>query len=232
MAVWQFGTQALKTPEYILPPPTTIFHSFIEQLQSAYFWSNVLITLQETALGFVIGGAIATILGVIISQVSALGTAFMPYLVAFQSVPIIAFAPLFLIWFGFGIWSKAFIAAAVVFFPMMINVEQGLRNTNPEMVDMLRAFGASKAQIFWRARVPYSLPSVFTGLDIAVVFAVTGAVVGEYVGSQGGLGFQTLQANFAFDIPQLFAVLIALGAIGVTGHVIVRVVQHRVVFWQ
>jgi NitT/TauT family transport system permease protein len=99
------------------------------------------------------------------------------------------------------------------------------------VVEMLRAFGANEWQVFWRARLKSALPQIFTGLDVAVVLSVGGAVVGEFVGAKGGLGFQTLQANFTFDIPQLFAVLIGLGAMGVSGHVIIRQLQRRVVFW-
>jgi NitT/TauT family transport system permease protein len=216
----------------VLPQPLHVLQSFGDQLHSSYFWSNVVITMKEAALGFLIGCSFAFVMGVLIAEVPALEAAFMPYLVSFQSVPIIAFAPLFLVWFGFGIWSKVMIAATIIFFPLMVNVEQGLKATDPAMVDMLRAFGANEWQIFWRARLKFALPQIFTGLDIAVVFAVGGAVVGEFVGAKGGLGFQTLQANFSFDIAQLFAVLIALGAMGVTGHLVVRALQRRVVFWR
>ncbi len=181
--------------------------------------------------GYVIAVFLAFGLGIAISQVRLVEKALLPYIVAFQTVPKIALAPLFLVWFGFGIASKIAIAALVAFFPILINVIEGLKSIDSEKIEMLRSLGASKSQIFRMLRFPNALPFIFAGLDLGIIFAIIGAVVGEFIGARAGLGYQLLQFNYDFNIAGLFATLIVLSAIGLIGHAIVRFFQRRYVFW-
>ena len=167
-------------------------------------------TTQEALLGFVIGVGAALVLGTFISQIEIVEPRLMPYIVAFQTVPKVALAPLFVVWFGFGLTSKVVMAAVISFFPMLVNVIEGLRAADADKIQMLTVFGASKSQIFRMVRLPSALPFIFAGLDIGIVFAILGAVVGEFIGAKEGLGYLLLQTNYNFDIAGMFAVLVVL----------------------
>lgn len=231
LVVWQYGSRAAGIPTYVLPLPSEILSELFGQLGSATFWKNYRVTAVEAMLGFVLGSTVALVLGTIIALVRLAEATLMPYIVALQSVPKIALAPLFLIWFGFGMTSKVVVAAVIVFFPMLVNTIEGLRSADQDMVEMVRAFSGSKRQVFFRVRVPCALPFVFAGLDIAVVFSILGAIVGEFLGAKAGLGAQLLQANYNFDTAQLFSVLIVMSMSGLLLHTVVRTVQRKVVFW-
>lgn len=232
LSILEFGAEAADISTYILPRPSQVWGELWFLVQSPIFWDNFRITATEALSGFVIGSSLALFLGTLISQFKIVEIILMPYFVALQSIPKIALAPLFLIWFGFGIASKIAVAAVVVFFPVLINTIEGLRSSDADLVEMPRAFGANKRQIFFRIKVPNALPFIFAGLDIAIVFSVLGAIVGEFLGAKGGLGAMLLQANYNFNIPQLFAILITLSISGLTLHSIVKFANKKVVFWK
>jgi NitT/TauT family transport system permease protein len=155
----------------------------------------------------------------------------LPYIVAFQSVPKVALAPMFVVWFGFGLASKIVMATIIAFFPILINVIAGLKSADNDKIEMLTSFGASRFQVFRMARFPSALPYIFAGLQSGVVFSILGAIVGEYIGAQEGLGYQLMQANYRFDIPAMFAVLIVLSIMGMIAHGVVKLCQRKFVFW-
>jgi NitT/TauT family transport system permease protein len=229
--LWQFGAGLVGIDEFVLPRPTKIWDALIVQLGDPLFWNHTRVTVQEAGLGFVIGVAVATILGVLVSRSVIVEKTVMPYVVAFQAVPKVALAPLFVVWFGFGMSSKVVMAAVIAFFPMLINVIEGLKAVDKDKVEMLTTFGASEGQIFRMARLPSALPFIFAGLDVGAIFAVLGAVVGEFIGAKEGLGYLLLNANYNFDIPTMFAVLVVLSVIGLLAHMIIRFVQKKVTFW-
>lgn len=231
LLAWQYGSRAIGIPTYVLPLPTEIWSELTEMLGTANFWNNYKVTATEAMLGFVLGSSVAMTLGTFIALVRLVEVTLMPYIVALQSVPKIALAPLFLIWFGFGMTSKVVVAAVIVFFPVLVNTVEGLRSADQDMVDMVRAFSGGKRQVFFRVQVPSALPFIFAGLDIAIVFSILGAIVGEFLGAKAGLGAQLLQANYNFDTAQLFAILIVMSLSGLTLHTIVRRVQRKVAFW-
>lgn len=228
---WELIVRAFNVPIIVVPPPSLIADSLWKQLQLDVFWTDVGITLFETLAGFVIGASVAITLGALIAQFPLLEKTLYPYIVGFQTVPKIAIAPLLVIWFGFGLSSKIVIAAIIAFFPILVNVIEGLKSSRPQEVELLRAMCATRWQIFWKVKVPNSLPFLFAGLDIGIVFAVLGAIVGEFVGSQVGLGNRILQLDFRLDIPGVFAVLVVLSTIGIGLHLLMRALQRRVVFW-
>jgi NitT/TauT family transport system permease protein len=230
-AAWELGTRLFDVPAYILPPPSDIVRSLSLQLSSGRYWGHVWVTGQEALLGFIIGCGSAFVLGVAVSQFRLVEKTIYPYVVAFQTVPKIALAPLFVIWFGFGITSKVVVAALVCFFPMIVNVIEGLRSADADQIEMMRSLGASKAQIFTKVQFPSSLPFVFAGLDIGIIFAIIGAVVGEFVGARAGLGYLLLQYIYNFNTAGLFGALVTLSAMGLLGHAIVRFAQRRLAFW-
>ncbi|KAB2977621.1 ABC transporter permease [Streptomyces sp. SS1-1] len=229
--LWEFLVPALGIDEYILPVPSQIVDALGTQLSDSLFWTHMKVTLLESLYGFILGVGTALLLGTAISQVRLIEKTLMPYIVAFQTVPKVALAPLFVVWFGFGMTSKVVMAAVISFFPMLVNVVEGLRSADNDKVQMMTVFGASKFDIFRRVRLPSALPFIFAGLDIGIVFAILGAVVGEFIGAKEGLGYLLLQTNYNFDIAGMFAVLVVLSVLGLIAHFIIRTAQKRFAFW-
>ncbi|MBO4205675.1 ABC transporter permease [Micromonospora echinofusca] len=228
---WEYGIALIGVDEYVLPRPSQVVDSLWRQLGDDQFWGHLWVTSQEALVGFVIGVGAALLLGTFISQIRIVEATLMPYIVAFQTVPKVALAPLFVVWFGFGLTSKVVMAAVISFFPMLVNVIEGLRAADADRIQMLTVFGASRSQIFRMVRLPSALPFIFAGLDIGIVFAILGAVVGEFIGAKEGLGYLLLQTNYNFDIAGMFAVLVVLSVMGLAAHFVIRLVQKRVAFW-
>jgi NitT/TauT family transport system permease protein len=228
---WEFLVPALGVDAYILPTPSSIVAAMAQQFSDPLFWGHFEVTVRESAIGFAIGVGSAVLLGTAISQVRLVEKTLMPYVVAFQTVPKVALAPLFVVWFGFGLTSKIVMAAVISFFPMLVNVIEGLRAAEADRIQMLKVFGASRMQIFRMVRLPSAMPFIFAGLDIGIVFAILGAVVGEFIGAQEGLGYLLLQTNYNFDIAGMFAILVVLSLMGLIAHALIRLVQKRVTFW-
>lgn len=231
LLAWQYVPGWLDVEEYVLPRPTAIFDAFVDQLSDPNFWNNTWVTFQEAGLGFVIASVLAIALGTFVSQIRLVERTVMPYVVAFQSIPKVALAPLFVIWFGFGMTSKILMATIISFFPILINVIAGLKSAENDKIEMLTSFGATPFQIFRMARFPSALPYIFAGLQTGVVFSLLGAIVGEYIGAQEGLGYQLMQANYNFNISGMFAVLIVLSMMGMMAHQLVKLAQRKFVFW-
>ena len=231
IAVWENLINLLDVNEIILPTPSRIGDALLAQVQTPIFWSNLWVTSQEALLGFLFATIFAIIAGTFISQIRIVDKTFMPYLVGFQAIPKVALAPIFLIWFGLGQTSKVVLAATIAFFPILINIIEGLKSADNDQIRMLRVFGASRAQIFFKVQVPCALPFFFAGLDVGILLAILGAVVGEFLGSQAGLGNMVLVAQYNFETPSMFAILLVLSAMGIIAHIIVKAFQRKFAFW-
>jgi len=231
VALWENLVNLLEVEEIILPTPSRIGDALLVQLKTELFWSNLWVTSQEALLGFLFATLFAIIAGTFISQIRIVDKTFMPYLVGFQAIPKVALAPIFLIWFGLGQTSKVVLAATIAFFPILINIIEGLKSADNDQIRMLRVFGASRAQIFFKVQVPCALPFFFAGLDVGILLAILGAVVGEFLGSQAGLGNMVLNAQFNFETPTMFAILLVLSAMGIIAHIIVKAFQRKFAFW-
>lgn len=228
---WEAWVWLANMPIYILPPPSAIAQQLLVLFGLGSFWHDFGVTMKEVLLGYAFGILIAVTLGVAIAQIKLLEKGLMPYIVAFQTIPSVALAPLFLQWFGYGVTSKVVMAALIAFFPILVNVIAGLQASGQDEIQMLRAFGASRLQVLIKVRIPNALPYVFAGLNLGVVFALVGAIVAEFVGAQAGLGNRILQYNEQFNIAGMFAVLIVLAAMGMLMHSIVAFIKNKVVFW-
>jgi NitT/TauT family transport system permease protein len=214
-----------------VPPPSAIWRSLVNGVGSGLFLSNALVTLSEALLGFAGAAVIAIALGSAIAQSRFVERVLYPYLIAIQTTPKVAVAPLFIIWFGFGITSKIIMAGIVSFFPILVNVITGLRSTDSQKIELMRSLRASRWQTFKMVKLPSALPMIFAGLHIAVIFSILGAIVGEFVGSKKGLGNLILQMNFNLDTAGVFAALVCLSTMGITLHLVMHWLQRRVVFW-
>lgn len=231
IAIWEGLVRWLDVPSILVPAPSAVARALVDGFSSGQLVDNTLITFAEVLIGFIVGALLGLLLGAFIGQFPLLEKTVYPYIVAFQAIPKIAIAPIIVMWFGFGMTSKVIIAAAIAFFPLLANTIAGLRSTPTDQMELLVAFTASRWQIFWMARVPQALPYIFVGLDLAIVLAIIGAIAGEFVGAQGGLGYLILQRNFSMDMAGVFAVLVVLSCMGIGLHLIVQAVQRRVVFW-
>jgi len=231
VAAWEWAVRFWSIPNFLVPAPSTVAGALTRGVRSGLYLSHLWVTLYEALLGFFIAAAAGIVLGAVIAQFRVMEQTFYPYLVALQTLPKIAIAPLIIVWFGFGISSKIIIAATVAFFPVLVNVIVGLKTIDAAKLDLMRSLRASRWQTFRLVTFPNALPFVFAGLDIAIVFSVLGAIVGEFVGAQRGLGNLILQFNFSLDIAGVFAVLILLSAMGVALHLIMQAVQKRIIFW-
>jgi NitT/TauT family transport system permease protein len=231
VTTWQFAVRLLQIDAFVLPTPSAIADEFIDMVQTGAFWIDVRTTAVEMYAGYAIGGITALLMGLAIVQIRFVERMLLPYIVAFQAVPKTALAPVFLIWFGFGITSKIVTACLSAFFPILINVVVGLKAADRDQVAMLRSLDASSWQIFRYVKLPGAMPFIFAGLNIGVVFALIGAVVGEFVGAQAGLGYRILQMNYQFNIAGLFATMVALSVMGLVPYYILQFIQRRFVFW-
>jgi NitT/TauT family transport system permease protein len=231
IGLWEALIPALGVSKIIMVAPSAIVMALVQLLQTPRFYEHLGVTVWETLAGYAIGVVVALVLGTLISQSRLFEKTLYPYVVAFQAVPKTAIAPLFVIWFGFGLTSKIVIAALVAFFPMLVNVIEGLKSADGDKIDMLRVVGASRWQVFKMVQLPNAMPFVFAGLDVGIVFALLGAIVGEFVGAQRGLGYLILQAQTNLDIATFMAVVVVLAAMGLLAHSIVQAIQHRVAFW-
>ena len=236
LVLWQWGVPYFEIPNYVLPTPSAIATALWRGLDAGPFdrggyWLHTGVTVAEVLLGFFIGSGVGLSLGVVISQFRILEATLRIYLVAIQSLPKIALAPIIVLWFGFGLTSKVVITCLLTFFPLLVNSMAGFKAVDNDRLELMRALGANPWQIFWKVRLPSAMPYIFAGLDMAAVFAVVGAVVGEFVGAQSGLGTLILSMNAQMDISGTFSVFIILALVGLIIHKSLRMVERRVLFW-
>ncbi|MFL5365214.1 MAG: ABC transporter permease [Myxococcales bacterium] len=230
-AVWEGAVRALRVPAFILPPPSQIGAALYRGALSGIYLHHFWITLAETLLGFLAGATVAFFFGTLIAASRPAEYFLYPYIVMFQSMPKVALAPLIIVWFGLGLGSKVVSAALIAFFPLLVNTIVGLRSADEDRVDLMRSLGATQMQIFWMLRLPSALPFLMAGLEVAMVFALVGAIVAEFVGSEAGLGMLIQSRNFSMDVAGEFAVLFILAALGLGLNAVVVLVRKRVLFW-
>lgn len=228
---WEAIVRITEVSPYIFPAPSKVLDALWYDLRNPDYWLSVGVTLTEILLGFAAGSILGIGLGIALALSPIMDRIFYPYIVAFQSIPKVAVAPLMVVWFGFGMTSKFLIVALTSMFPVLVNTIAGLRSTDGDRMDLLRGLCATRRQSLRYLQFPHAMPYIFAGLNTAIVFAVIGAIVGEFVGARRGLGVVILKANFALDLASVFSSLIVLGFIGVTLNAAVRAVEHRVCFW-
>jgi NitT/TauT family transport system permease protein len=203
LIAWQGVTSIFKIPEFLFPSPLRL----IAQLRddSKYLLEQGLVTLLEAACGLVVAIVVGFLMGTAFALSTLLERTILPYAIASQAVPIVATAPLLILWLGAGMASKVAMAALICFFPMVVNSTRGLRAVSKEQFALMRVFGATRWQIFWKLRFPTSLSYVLSGMRASAALAMIGAIVAEYAGADHGLGYVIMQATYRVDTPRLFA---------------------------
>lgn len=212
LILWHLAVHVFSIPDYALPTPWIVLQEFFRRL--GLVSSHTLITLYETLVGLSIAIVFSIIISIIIVRSRGAERAIMPLLVFFQTTPKIAIAPLFIVWLGFGYTPKIIISFWLAYFPIVIATITGLRAVEPEMIDLTKSMSATTLQTFIKVRIPNSLPHFFSGLKLGGLVALLGSIVGEFVGSDEGLGYLIVMANHNSDVKLLFSVLIALIILG------------------
>ncbi|HEX7928463.1 MAG TPA: ABC transporter permease [bacterium] len=231
MGLWEGLTRAFHMPGYILPPPSQIAMAIYRGVAGGIYVKHMMVTIGGTVLGFVAGCAMAFSLGTAVALSRRADYFLYPYIVMFQAMPKVALAPLIIVWFGLGVTSKVVSAALVAFFPLMVNTIVGLRSADEDRVNLMRSLAATESQIFWKLRVPSALPFIMAGLEVAMILALIGTIVAEFVGAEAGLGMLIQTMNFNMDVAGQFSVLLILSAVGLLLNKIVAYARRRVLFW-
>lgn len=231
LAVWEWAVIFFQMPAYILPAPSKIFFAFMNGITSNLYIGHIGVTLGETLLGFMLGCALAFMLGTIVALSRSVEYYLYPIIVMFQAMPKVALAPLIIVWCGLGLTSKVVSAALVAFFPLMVNTIVGLRSADEDRINLMRSLSASRWQIFTMLQLPNAMPYIFAGLEIAMIFALIGAIVAELVGAEKGLGMLIQSMNFTMDVAGQFSVLLILSVLGLILNGAVTLVRRRVLFW-
>ncbi len=231
LAAWQLTISVFGVSEFILPSPSAVAGALGTLLTDPDIWGHIGITLLEVLVGFAIAMVGGVVVGAVLGRIEWLQRAVQPALVGLQVVPKVAFVPIFVIWFGFGPTSKIIMAALLAFFPIMLNVMLGVRSVERGHHDVMRGLGAGRWATFRDLELPSTLPYIFAGAEVAIVFSVIGAIVGEYLGGSEGLGFLVVSSLNSLDAPRLFAVIVLLAALGSLLYAAVTITKKLVIPW-
>jgi NitT/TauT family transport system permease protein len=231
LALWEVLVDLLHVPNYVVPAPSSVMGAAVRMAESGLLLDNAVVTLIETLAGFAVALVLAAVLAVLIAEFRAAEKLIYPYVVALQSMPKVAVGPLIVIWFGFGLSSKIALSALLAMFPMLVNFVQGLRAADQGRLNLMRALDASRWQTLRLVRIPYALPFFLAGLELGAIYAMLGAIVGEFLGSSSGLGNWLLAMNLNLDISGSFALLVLLALYGIILQRMVGMLRRRVLFW-
>ena len=229
LLLWDIVVRLFKIPPYLIPPPLAVVRELGKEWPMLL--SQSLPTLYATLGGFAASALVGVPIAMWIAHSRTVESFVYPLLVFSQSIPKVAIAPLFVVWFGFGIVPKVIAAFLLGFFPVVVSTVQGFKSIEPDVIDLARSMGASPLKIFMKFRLPQALPSIFSGLKVSVTLAVVGAVVGEFVGSNSGIGFVLQRATGTFDLPLMFAALVVLSTLGVLLFLAVEMVERWLMPW-
>jgi NitT/TauT family transport system permease protein len=233
---WEALVNYYQLPSYVLPAPKAVVAALIDGLAQsptsrAGFWYHLSDTLSATLAGFAIGSVFGLILAAAMAEFRFVERIIFPYVAAVQSLPKVAIAPLYIIWFGYQIESKIAMSVTLAVFPVLLNTLQGFLSVDRDRIDLMSSLNASRLQTFWLIKLPTCLPMIFAGLNLGIVYALLGTLVAEFIGAQRGMGVMVLQLQSVNDTAGVFAILVLLAIVGYLLIAAVRLIQNRVVFW-
>ncbi len=229
---WEMISRVSGLPKFILPAPLDVWQSFVESLLDGKLLYHTAITLSEVLLGMLAGVTFATLVGYALAKSRALEKILAPYLVASQAVPIVAIAPLLVLWLGDGILSKVVICALIVFFPVLVNTIVGIRAVPAALYDLMRTMRATRWQILFKLEVPAALPILFGGLRVGATLSVIGAIVGELVDAEQGLGYMLQLGDFQYDTSMVYVAVFMLIFLALGLYGMVAQIEKRLLRWQ
>ncbi len=229
IATWQAAVSALGIKEFLLPQPLAVVRAVFD---ATLRWpSHVVITGAEILGGFLVAGAVGVLLGVLIAWSPILEKALLPFLIFVNTLPKVAVAPLVLVWLGFGLVPNILIAAVIAFFPVVINTAVGLTQVDPDLIDLGRSLDAPKWRVFTQIRLPHSLPFVLSGLKVASTLAVVGAIIGEFIASQRGLGAVIIMTQTTLNTTVAFASLVWISLLGLVLYAVIDLLARWIAPW-
>jgi NitT/TauT family transport system permease protein len=236
LVTWESICRLLSIPVHLLPPPSLICQALYKGwtepvLAREGYYIHTFYTLFEALFGFSIGSCFGIILGTMLSQMPTVNKLLYPYLIAFQATPKVALAPLFVIWFGFGLHSKVLLSLTLCFFPVLLNSIEGFNSVGEKEKELMASISATSWQTFRLVKVPTALPFIFAGLEVAIIYSIFGAIVGEFVSAKSGLGFLITQRSMTLDTSGMFAILIILAALASGLYLILTYIRRRMLFW-
>lgn len=231
VSVAEYAAQREMVSSLILPAPSLVFRVLVEGIADGYYLGHLGSTLYAMLAGFALSAFVAITIAGILASSETLERILTPFIVALQSMPKIAIAPLIVLWFGFGDVSKIVVVAVVCFFPMMVNALQGLKIRERDHFELMQSLGANRWQLFANLRLLHAVPYMFAGLHLGIIFALIGTVVAEFVGTASGIGYALLQSKAQFDVAGVYACLVLLMILGVTLNAITRFIERRAAYW-
>ena len=231
LAAWQWGPGLFHIPPFIVPPVSDVAHEFVHAWRFDHLLLHTGVTVAEVLAGFILGSLLGAVVGYLLGMSPAAELALSPYILALQIAPKVAFAPLFILWMGFTVYPKILVAILIVFFPVMVNVLTAVRTVDPDLINLARAFKATRPQIFWKIEFPTSMPPMFAGLRIGATLAVVGVVVGELVGGNMGLGYLLTFGEGQANTPLVFVAIVMLTLVGGIAYLGVILIEQRVLHY-
>jgi NitT/TauT family transport system permease protein len=231
LAAWEWGPGLLRIPTFIVPPLSMVSEELLRMWHVNHLLFHTGVTAGEVLAGFLLGSLVGACAGYLLGLSPAAEVALSPYILALQIAPKVAFAPLFILWMGFTVYPKILVAILIVFFPVMVNVLTAVRTVDPDLVNLARAFKATRAQIFWKIEFPTSMPPMFAGLRIGSTLAVVGVVVGELVGGNMGLGYLLSFGEGQANTPMVFVAILMLTLVGGIAYLAVILLERRVLHY-
>src|SRR5438445_3904462 len=229
LVAWQLGVSAFRVREYLLPGPLTVLRATFDF--RIPWWTHIWITGIEIVGAFLVAGVVGVLLGAAIAWSATFSAALVPFLVFVNTLPKVAVAPLFLLWLGYGIVPNMLIGALIGFFPVVINTAVGLAQVDPELLDLGRVFSAPKWRVFMKIRIPNAFPYILSALKVTATAAVVGAIVGEFVASQRGLGYVIITSQGSMNTPVAFAALVWISVIGLAVYGAVVIAARWIAPW-
>ncbi|RHW36705.1 ABC transporter permease [Lysinibacillus yapensis] len=231
LAAWEILSRIGVLHPLILPAPTVVFSATLELLASSFLYLHLGVTLYETIAGFFIGSFLAIILGIVVSSNPTLYKVLNPFIVVFQAIPKIALAPIFVTWFGFGPTAKIVMAITICFFPTFVNTVVGLKSVDEESRLLFQSLVAKKKDTFFKLSLPTALPFIFAGLKSSLTFALIGAIVGEFVGANEGIGMLLDTFNFQLEMGKVYALIVILSIIALLLYLLIEWLDKKLIFW-
>ena len=230
LLAWQFAVPLLNVPDYVLPLPSVIAYRFVETFTLQL--SNLAVTAMTTLAGLAIALVVGVLLALLVVYVEGVKSVIMPFLAAFNSIPKIAIAPLFVIWFGLGLESKILLAFLLALFPIFVNSMTGLGEIEPDILDLSRLAGGSRYRVFTMVRLMHATPYIADALKVAFPLALVGSIVGEFIGGNRGIGQLVLSAQFNLDTPLVFAALLSITLFTTAGIGLITLFERRFLTWR
>lgn len=229
IALWEIAIRLFNVPLFVLPAPSNIATALAAN--ASILAGATLVTAKEVLVGFVLAVIVGVVLALLIVRFHLLGRALYPLIVLFQTVPKVALAPIFILWFGYDLAPKVLLITVIAFFPVTLDMLAGLQSVEHSFIALMRSVGARNNDIMLHVRIPHALPHLMAGMKVAITFSVIGAIVGEFAGASAGLGYVIQFASTQLDTPMVFAALVVVSMVGVAFYYVIELLEHLLVPW-